>query len=290
MSRLIFIVALAVTLLILAPQAYAQPPSHPDGTIKAEFENRFNSRISGSSTKVSSQKYNIQARYSYFNLTYNYKNYSWDSADDSGLAEQGKDPWSGLHSISLGARKNFFLSPEWLLNIGGGVGSSFEKEISGSFWGRADFSFVRLFENNWSTNIGLAGFYHPVRSIVLPVVMIGYSNPDPQGFSGRLGFPETSLTYAFNESLAAKAHVGYSANIYRLKNNSPVHKKGYFSDQAFKIGLDMEIRPARNLTLNFGPYYLMERKLKTYDRHEKRQNKEKIKNTPGIKLGASWIF
>ncbi len=266
------------------------PPPPAKTSLKAEFEHRFNARIKGTDAGMSSGKYSIEGKYSYFTLSYDYQRYSWDKADDSGLGVQGKTPWTGLHNISVRARKNFFLSRKWILNLGGGTGSSFEKEMSDSFWGRADFSFIRIFDGGWSAGIGLAGLYHPVRSAALPLVMISYSPEGKQGFSARFGFPETAVTYSFYENLAAKAYLGYTARIYRLKNNSSVQEKGYFSDQAFKLGMEMTAEPVQNLTVGFGPYYLMDRKIKTFNNNQKRKYNEKIRNTCGIKMNISWNF
>ncbi len=277
-------------MLFFAIQAHAAPAGSFQGDLKAGYEHSFSSRISGTSTRLSSDKYQITGRYSYFTLHYDYQNYSWDKTENGAFGADGKTPWTGLHNISLGVRKNFFLSQEWMLNLGGRAGSSFEKEMSDSFWGRADFAFIRNFDNDWSAGIGLAGFYHPVRGAVLPVLMLSYTPSDRQGFSGRLGFPETSLTYNFQDNLAAKAYFTYTARIYRLKNDSPVHPEGYFSDQAFKLGLDVEIQPVRNLSLSFGPYYLFEREIKTFNRKYKDKHKENVHNTPGIKLDISWKF
>ncbi|MFP4396926.1 MAG: DUF6268 family outer membrane beta-barrel protein [Desulfonatronovibrio sp.] len=278
------------TLLFSGIQVHAGPAGSSRASIKAEYEHSFSARISGTSARISSDKYQITGKYSCFTLHYDYQNYSWDNAEDTAFEADGKNPWTDLHNISLGARKNFFLSKRWMLNLSGRVGGSFEKEVSDSFWGRADFSFIRNFDNGWSAGLGLAGFYHPVRGTVLPVVMLSYTPASRQGFSGRLGFPETSLTYNFQDNLAAKAYLGYTARIYRLKNNSSVHPKGYFSDQAFKLGLDLEIQPIRNLSLSFGPYYLIERELKTFNSNYKDKHKEEVKNTPGIKLDISWNF
>lgn len=277
-------------LIILQAPAFAQPAPQNKLTLKTEFDHLFNSRIRGTDTKVSSSRLGIEGSYSYFTLAYDYTDYSWDKARDSGLSAPDKKPWTGLHRVSLRARKNFSLNQKWMLNLGGAAGSYFEQEMSDSFSLRADFSFIRIFDNGWSAGFGAGAVYHPVTSRILPLITIAYAPTGDQGLSARIGFPETNIRYGFNENLAAKAYLGYTARIYRLKDNSPVQDKGYFSDQGLRFGLEMELRPVQSMTFSFGPYYLVERKWKTYDKSKNRVHKEKLKNSPGIMINLSWKF
>jgi hypothetical protein len=290
MNKLYCSVLCSFFLIILQAPAFAQPASQNTLTLKTEYDYLFNSTIKGTDTKVSSSRIGVEGSYSYFTLAYDYTDYSWDRHRDSGLSDTGKTPWTGLHRVSLRARRNFSLNQEWMLNLGGAIGSYFEQEMSDSFALRADFSFVRIFDNGWSAGFGAGGVYHPVTSRVLPLITIGYAPYGDRGLSARIGFPETNIRYGFNENLAAKAYLGYTARIYRLKDNSPVQDKGYFSDQAMKLGMEMELRPVKSMSFAFGPYYLVDRKWKVYDKNEKRVLKKKLKNSPGIMVNLSWKF
>jgi opacity protein-like surface antigen len=290
MNKLYFSVLCSFFLIILQAPAFAQPASQNKVTLKTEFDHLFNSGIRGTDSRVSSSRFGFEGTYSYFTLAYDYTDYSWDRAGDSGLSPTGRTPWTGLHRVSLRARKNFFLNQEWMFNLGGAIGSYFEKEMSDSFALRADFSFIRIFNNGWSAGFGAGGVYHPVTSRVLPLITIGYAPTGDQGLSARIGFPETNVRYGFNENLAAKAYLGYTARIYRLRNNSPVQEKGYFRDQGLRFGLEMELRPVQSMSVSFGPYYVLERKWRVYDKNEKRVLKQKLKNSPGILMNLSWKF
>ena len=290
MNKLYFFVLCFLVLIILQASAFAQPASQNKVTLKTEFDHLFNSRIKGTDSRVSSSRFGIEGSYSYFTLAYDYTDYSWDRARDLGLSTTGRTPWTGLHRVSLRARRSFPLNQEWMFNLGGAISSYFEEETSDSFALRADFSFIRIFDNGWSAGFGAGGVYHPVTSRVLPLITIAYAPTGGQGLSARIGFPETNIGYGFNENLAAKAYLGYTARIYRLKNNSPVQDKGYFSDQAMKLGMEMELRPLQSMSIAFGPYYVMDRKWKVYDKNEKRVLKQKLKNSPGIMINLSWKF
>ncbi len=290
MKTIYFISLILAFTLALPGASHARGYGSDKVSVKAGFEHNFQSRIRGSDARVSSSRYGIESSYSHFTLAYDYSEYSWDKARDSDISTGGQTPWKGLHRVSLRARKNFFLSQEWMFNLGGAASSYFEREMSESFSFRADFSFVRLFESGWSTGFGAGGVYHPVESRLLPLIVIGYAPTGDMGFSARIGFPETSLRYGLSESLAARTYLRYTARIYRLKNNSPVSRKGYFREQGFKLGAELEVKPVQPLSVTIGPYYLMDRKWEIYNRNKSRVHREKLKGGPGMIISLSWKF
>ncbi len=290
MNKLYIAVAWAFFILILSVPSGAGESAPKKITMETDVDHAFQAGIRGTDTRVSSTMYGIKGSYSYFTLAYNYTDYSWKRAGDSGLSTTGRTPWRGLHDVSLSARKNFFLNPEWMLTLGAGLDSAFEKEISDStgVWTRVGLT--RIFDNGWSAGIGLFGLYHPVGSMVLPSIGLGYAPTGDQGFSARIGFPATEIRYGFSDRLAARAYTGYTAKVYRLQNNSPVQEKGYFSQRALRLGMEMEVKPVPAMALTFGPYYLMNRQWKTYSKNNNRVDREKVKDSPGVRMNISWKF
>ncbi len=290
MGKLCFMLTCFFFVLAVSAPVNAEQPARDRVFIDTGIDHTFKARIRGTDTEISTSRYSIKGSYSNFILSYDYTDYSWDRDGDAGLGTGAGDPWTGLHNISLGARKNFFLNPEWILSLGGGVNTAFEKELSDSFGARADFSFIRIINRNWSTGIGAIGLYHPVRSRVLPVLTISYTSAVDHGLSLRLGFPETNIRYEFNDKLAAKTYFSYSGRIYRLKNDSRVQEKGYFRDRSFRIGMEVEAKPVRAMAITVGSYYLFEREWEIYNKNKNRSQKERIGNTPGINMNLSWNF
>lgn len=250
--------------------------------LQTSFLHNFKSDFKKSNDKVASTRYGIKAGYSYFTLGYDYTDYSWTRTKSR--------PWSGLHNISLSARKRFILNEDWMLSAGAAVRSSFEKQVSGSIGAGADISFIRLFSHGWSAGIGIAGVYHPASSTVFPVISINYAPDGDKGFSAGAGFPETYARYAFNHWLSLKAYGDYMSRSYRLKNNNPVISKGYFSEQAIRLGLEMEVKPLSAMSIAFGPYYIFDRKWKIYNKNGNRLSTQKLDSTPGFAVSMSWNF
>lgn len=283
MKRIFRISVFVLALVFLAIPSFAMNNVPEQFSISPEFKHNFKSTIKGTDLKVSSSRYGLTGSYSYYTLSYDYTDYSWDGI-------RGTKPWTGLHRLSLDARRTFLLNPQWLLVAGGAVNSSFEKQVSDSFGARADLSFVRLFNNGWSAGVGAAAFYHPARSMVLPALSLAYDSPGDHGLSFRLAFPESTISYQVNQKLGFTTYAGMTARIYRLKNSSPVQEKGYFRDQAIRMGLDMEYSPANNAVLSLGPYYLTQREWKLYNKRGSRLDREKLRSSPGVRASFTWRF
>jgi hypothetical protein len=290
MNKLIIAVACTFLILFLSAPSSAGDRDSKKLTIETGINHAFQAGIKGTDTRVSSTRYGIKGSYSYFTLAYNYTQFSWSKAGDSGLSATGRTPWKGLHDVSLSASKNFFLNRQWMLTLGAGLDSAFEKEISDSTGAWTRVGLTRIFDNGWSAGIGVFGLYHPVGSMVLPSIGLGYAPTGDQGFSARIGFPATEVRYGFSDRLAARAYTGYTVRVYRLKNNSQVQDKGYFSQRALRLGMEMEVKPVPSMTLAFGPYYLMDRQWKTYSKNNNRVDRKKVKDSPGVGMDISWKF
>lgn len=279
-------------LFIFVPAIWVKAQAAASGTLEVEagLNHAFKAGIKDSDASVSRTRYGFRASCSHFTLGYDYTRYSWDNHQDLGLTGNSLTPWDDMHYLFLTANRNILLSQEWMLNLGGGISSAFEREMSDSFGLAARVMFFRLFESGWSAGIGLAGACHPVRSIVLPALSLGYGSPRDPGLSFRIGFPATEMRYVFTDTLALRAGADFNVRAYRLKNDSQVAEKGYFREQAVKLSLDAEIRPMKNMTLSMGPYFLLAREWKIYDQDKNRIGKEEFKNRPGLKTSLSWRF
>ncbi|WP_028575440.1 DUF6268 family outer membrane beta-barrel protein [Desulfonatronovibrio hydrogenovorans] len=290
MKNITKILICSVIVTIFFSTGLAQGETLRDISITTSLDHRFKTEIKNSDAKVSSTRYGLEGTFSHFTLAYDYIDYSWDKAGQSGLTSNRKKPWDQLHFISLGANKYFILNQDWSLNLGGGISSAFEKEMSDSFGARAFFFLVRSFEHGWSAGLGLAGSYHPVKSSVFPGFVLGYAPTGTQGFSARVGFPETGIRYGFNRNLALDAKVGYTSGIFRLENNSPVERKGYFREQAVKTGVSLEISPTESLFITLGPYLLLERQWRIYDKSKNRVSRQRLDSGAGAEIALLWRF
>ncbi len=263
---------------------------HQDLDLTAKLKHTFKSEFKDFDTEVSRTRYGVQADYSIFTLGYDYSHYSWDDPGDAGITENGDTPWVGLNNIYLSADISFPLRDAWSLNVAAGLSSSFEKEISRSFGGSARVIFRRAFDNGWTAGIGVVGGYHPVRSIFIPAVGFAYAKPTGEGWSARIGIPMTMVRYGFNEDFALQAGANYSSRIYRLENKSPVSERGYFRERSVRLGVQAEWKPAQNMILQAGPYYMVARKWQIFDRRDKRISSMDLKSTPGVEARLSWRF
>ena len=256
----------------------------------AGVEHTFKSGVKGSDTEVSRTTYGVEASWSFLTLGYDHSRYSWDKPGDSDITDDGKDPFKSLHNVYLTADVIFPVKDDWYLNLAAGVNTSFEKEMSRSLGTSARAVLLRVFDSGWMVGVGAVGGYHPVRSIWIPAAGFAYGLPGQEGWTARIGMPRTMVRYGFSEDFAMQAGADYSSRIYRLENNSSAVERGYFRKRDIRLSMQAEWSPLEEMTLEFGPYYVLSRKWQFYDRHDSRIGTWDLDSAPGLQAGLTWRF
>ncbi len=279
-------------LFLLACPAFADKRDLYHGGLDsgAGVEHTFKSGIKGSDTEVSRTRYGVHASWSFLSFGYDHSRYSWDDPGDSDIASDGNEPFDSLHNAYLSADVIFPLKEDWYMNLAAGLNTSFEKEMSRSFGVSTRIFLLRRFGNGWAVGVGAVGGYHPVRSLLIPAAGLSYGLPGEEGWFARIGVPRTMVRYGFSKDFALQAGAHYSSRIYRLKNNSAVSERGYFRKRNIRLGMQVEWSPIEDMTLEFGPYYMVSRKWQFYDRHDSRISTKDIKSTPGLEANLTWRF
>ena len=279
-------------LIIPAGVSFAGDESLYHGGLEsgAGVEHSFKSGIKGSDTEVSLTTYGVQASWSFLTFGYDYSRYSWSNPGDSEITSDGKAPFESLHNAYLSADAVLPLREDWYINLAGGLNTSFEKELSRSFGASARAVLLRVFDSGWAVGVGAVGGYHPVRNLLIPAVGLSYGLPGQEGWTARIGMPRTMVRYGFSKNFALQAGAHYSSRIYRLKNNSAAAERGYFRKRNIRLGMQVEWSPLEDMTLEFGPYYMVSRKWQFYDRQDKRLSSMDLKSAPGVEASFAWRF
>lgn len=281
-----------ISILILFAPAWtkAQPPDA--GTLEMEvyLDHAMESRIKGTDAEVSRTGSGIRASYSLFTFGYEYSHFAWDNIRDADLTSDGSTPWEGLHRFYTAAEATFPLNEDWMLFSRAAGSAAFEKEVSDSFGLSGTAVLIRHFQSRWSAGLGFVAGWHPVRSILVPAVSLGYGRPDDEGWSASIGIPWTVVRYGISESFALQGGIRYSSRIYRLKNSSRVSEGGYFRERSVRLGIHTEWKPLQNMTLSIGPFYEISRKWQLYNRREHRIASRDLKRAPGVTAGVVWRF
>ncbi len=269
------------------------PPGELAGLLRPSIdygaEKVFYADIKGSAPKVEVDKQTLKVSYYGFSLSYRLSSYNWRGEHDTGFSAADGAPWKELHNVMLSARGFYPISGTLTLMGGIRAYSGFERRLSRSLGGGADLALIKQLSDNWQGAAGVGAAWHPVGSNLMPVLALRYDSENEKGFSGSIGMP-TGIKYRVKEGLAASAGVVPAAGTYRLKDNSPASKKGYFRHRAIVTRLGVEYNPTDNLELNvFGLYYI-EREWRLYDRRGSRIERARLDSGPGMTAGAIWRF
>lgn len=252
------------------------------------------SNVEDDKGKFSVSTTRVALGYSHFFLNYQRSFYSWTDKQRLPFGNGVDDPWDHLQSVALGMRFNGAIGQDWRYLASVAATSSFEDD-SGPLGVNGIFSFSKSLTDNVRLNFGLTADYHIVETIVLPVLSVSYndvgrSGAQKQGFSASIGIPDTSLTYHFNSTVAARLALGYDRRIYKLRDDSPVAREGYVKDRTANAGLYLDLNPVENLSISVGILHSFAHELEFYDRNENKLNDYNVDGSLGGSVRVLYTF
>lgn len=229
--------------------------------------------------------------YQWLTLAYTRSDYDWSHTKKAFLGKsRGGTPWDRLQRVAVDAsfRGEWTDSVGWF--AGGTLVSGFEEQLSDSFSivGRGGLSWMVNFD--LTLRIGAIGSAAPVHSLLIPLIEIDWRDPADYGFSAHLGVPASSLSYRFNDLLAARAAVSWNRELYRLADDSSVARKGYVEDSGFTTGAYLDLTPLGGLTVTVGAELLANRSLRIYDHNGDRLSKTDVDNALGAVFRVGYNF
>lgn len=134
--------------------------------------------------------------------------------------------------------------------------------------------------------------YHPVETVVLPIVEYTYNYPFKQrkGFYGHAGFPKTQLGYFLNQNLRTEAGFFYHQAIVRLANKSIVEPGGFFQSKNWRASWKTHYRMTKRLEAYLTLQTSIANELLLYDKTYRQQDVFEAKNGFGWSLGFGYRF
>jgi len=185
---------LAAALLFEAQPVWAQPgPGEPGAaTVNVWAGYLGEAGVGGGQVGVAS----AHARISYqgFSFFYQRSAYYWDNLAGVPFGNGKDDPWENLQVASLGYRLGGKINKDWGWFGSLRIYSALESEMDDSFGVGAMGGAHYRINGQWSLLLGVAGRYHSMESLVLPMVGFAWYEQAPQGFSAQIGFPRSSLS------------------------------------------------------------------------------------------------
>lgn len=237
----------------------------------------------------------LSAGWRYVTVFYHHNYYNWSNVAGLPFGDGRNDPWDDLHIVGISGRYRGRITDKWGYFLNGGLFSGFEKQMgdvtvsAGGGFSVSPFQDVRV-------SVGASFFYHPVRTLVLPVLGLswkrsaGKHGDAAQGLSLSLGFPETSVGYRFNEKVGLRLGLVYTKGMYRLADDSPVQPRGYVETQDVMGGFFVDLTPIRPLKLSLGLGWDSFRELTVYNKDAHQRGDFDLDAAPSMYFRLNFRF
>lgn len=289
--RYILTTALVVSLVVLSLPAWAQEDPGKPSDLAVNVWGGYLADADVGGGQVSATAFRARVSYKGFSFFYQRADYSWDNVEGLPFGNRKDEPWETLQIASLGYRHGGKINQGWSWFGNLRVYSAFESEMDDSFGVGAMGGVRYRINKQWGLVLGVAGRYHPVESLVLPIVGLSWNEATPQGFSAQIGFPRSSLSYRFNPGLALHLKmIEFNQYTYRLADDSDVERSGYMKVEDMIAGVQLDYSPIRHLTLEASLSYTIDRTLTSYDSDGNNENEYDVDNALGGMLRVVYRF
>lgn len=211
----------------------------------------------------------LAADYSIFNLSYGYSHFNWRRKGVVPFSDsEGRDPWTGLHDVTLQARLlNNSLGHGWIYWLNGQLSSSFERDFPGAVGAGFDGGVAYDLWEGWmigvtARTVALSalrddlfgerdfGLAVAVSQKALRALLRELGVTQKEGGSNNLG-----LSFAYTSS----------EKTYRLSPDSPVERNGYLTIAFSKLGAYVDYSFNDKWAVSLGPEFYYDRAYRIYD-------------------------
>jgi hypothetical protein len=238
---------------------------------------------------VKTYKQKIQINNAFGGISYSRWDFDWDQENDLPFY-RGKTPIESMQSIKINANLPVPINDKWFMLNSINVNATFEKEINDAF-GAGIFSFFSYkLDGEHTFQLGAFANYHPVKSLVLPVLGYTYRLRADDGLTMVLGFPRTYIGYYLSPDLLLNAGMIYSQAVIRLADDSGIEPEGYSEakDYQSNIGLRYTVNEKFEISANF--LYAFKRDFRIYDRNENEVDSYSIEPSAGAMIKLKYLF
>ncbi len=262
--------------MALAKTSFADEPlrhvyTAPDNPINVSASGRYvgNADFEDDAGGFSVAEFATSIEWRWFSFSYTGRQYNWENIHKLKFGNGKDDPWTTIHTLSLGLNFENMINQNWGWFAGITGKSSFEQEMDNSFSAFGQAGLVYIFNEDWSTFFGIIGSVSYDDPTIFPFIRINYRSAKDLGFSASIGAPVSYINYRFNEIISLRAGGGMTGNEYKLADDSTVIKKGYIKEQDVTTGLYVDITPnfsnVEHLNISVGAEYTFLREISIYD-------------------------
>lgn len=233
---------------------------------KVTFQSDFlsDAKFEGYEGSVKTYKQSIQINNEMFGLSYSRWDFDWNNENDLPFY-QGKTPIDAMNRIKLYANWPLRINDEWFMLNTVNVNSTYEKEMSDSYGAGITSFFSYRVNDDHSIQLGAFANYHPVKTLVLPVLGYSYRARETDGLKMVIGFPRAYIGYHLNPDILLNAGMIYSQAVIRLADESGIEPEGYSEAKDFQANLGFRYEINKHFEISADLLYAFKRDFTIYD-------------------------
>ncbi|HQR74127.1 MAG TPA: hypothetical protein PLH07_09800 [Sulfurovum sp.] len=258
---------------------------------KVSFQSDFLSEANfeGFDASVQTYKQQLKVNNELLGISYSRWDFDWDNENDLPFY-RGKTPIESMESIRLFANLPLPINDQWFMLNSVNVNATYEEEYSDSFGAGILSFFSYRVDTEHAVQIGVLANYHPVKTLVLPVMGYTYRIRETDGLQLLLGFPRAYVGYHLNPRLLLNAGMVFSQAVIRLADQSGIEPKGFTEakDYQSNVGIRYQINDDFELTADL--LYAFKRDFTIYNHQADEIDAYSIEPSAGAIVKLQYLF
>lgn len=225
-------------------------------------------------------------------IAYEEFHFDWDRIDQLPFGDGVHNPIEKMTRVQAFGRLPYPIDDKNMLLVGLGLSSTFEKQTDDSYsydvFGLISHDLV----SNASWQYGAYLQYHPVKTIVLPILeyTFNFNAQHTKDFYGHLGFPKTKIGYYLTPKWKTDFEAIYRQAIAKLDKNSVIDPDGYAQVKSWRGEWALYYLATKQLEIKTAVKYTLTREWYSYDRNYRQTQHHYIDNAIGFGIGLVYSF
>lgn len=238
--------------------------AQPKVTYQSDFLS--DAKFEGYEGSVKTYKQKIQINNEIVGFSYSRWDFDWKNENDLPFYQE-KTPIDSMNQIKLYANWPLRINEEWFMLNTVNVNSTYEDEMSDSYGAGVTSFFSYKVDDAHSIQLGAFANYHPVKTLVLPVLGYSYRARETDGLKMVIGFPRAYIGYHLNPEILLNAGMVYSQAVIRLADDSGIEPEGYSEAKDFQANVGFRYEINKHFELSADLLYAFKRDFTIYDRN-----------------------
>ena len=236
--------------------------AQPKVTYQSDFLS--DAKFEGYEGSVKTYKQQLQINNEIVGLSYSRWDFDWKNENELPFY-QGKTPIEAMNRIKLYANWPLRINDEWFMLNTVNVNSTYEEEMSDSYGAGITSFFSYRVDDAHAIQMGAFANYHPVKTLVLPVLGYSYRARETDGLKMVIGFPRAYIGYHLNPDILFNAGMIYSQAVIRLADDSGIEPGGYSEAKDFQANLGLRYEVNKHFEISADLLYAFKRDFTIYD-------------------------